>query len=127
MSVRIFKVYDSVLDMFMYMATVDVLFNPIETYKQHITYYGDIYLGLIKHSYGYDEVSIAGKNVVCNVTEKLEREFAASRIARYWKAYNQHKREKALLTLRPAVMHWAYKPTGPLGRRVIESLNATKK
>jgi hypothetical protein len=104
------------------MVTLDALFTPIAAYKQHIPHYGTIYKGLVKQPYGYDEVTVAGEDVVCNVTKKLERDFAASRIARYWRAYCERRREKALATLRPALMHWAYSPMGPLGRRVIASL-----
>lgn len=130
MAVRIFKVRDTsmgMLERFVYMVTLDIFFQPIEAYKQHVPHYGTVYKGITKRSYGYVEDIIEAADVVCDVTEQLARDHASRRIARYWQTYRErNRREKALHTLRPALMHWAYHPEGPLGKRVIASLKATK-
>jgi len=125
MTVRLFKVRETYTNDVVYLATVNMFLEPLQTYMAYVTHVGITYSGVIKNiAYGYSEVLIPEEDVICDVTEKLQREFAASRIARYWRAYSDRKRERALATLRPALMHWAFRPDGPLGRKVIASLNA---
>lgn len=123
MSVRLFKVFETYTDDMVYLATVNLFLEPLQTYKAYVTHFGMTYRGVIKNiSHGHSEVVIPEENVICDVTEKLKREFAASRIARYWRAHCVRRRERALATLRPALMHWAFRPDGPLGRKVIAAL-----
>lgn len=124
MSVRLLKVLQAYPETVVYLATVDVFLKPVKPYKKHVTHFGVVYKGIIKRPYGYDEVLVDEKDVVCDVTEMLQREYAASRIARYWRAYRACKIEKALATLRPAMMHWAFRPDGPLGRKLIASYSS---
>jgi hypothetical protein len=111
----------------MYMVTVDAMFTPIERCVKYTPFVGTTYTGLVKRFYGYDEVTVDEDHVICDVTEHLQRQYASSRIARYWRAYCEKKRERALMTIRPVLVHWAYRPNGPLGRRIIASLECSKK
>lgn len=56
-----------------------------------------------------------------NITEYYRQRNAVERIERYWQEY---KRRKAMNVIRYYVMHWAYKPTGVLGRRIIAKLSS---
>jgi hypothetical protein len=60
------------------------------------------------------------EQLLCNLTMLYKARNAVNRIERYWRRYQERK--KALNTIRPFMMHWAYKPTGVLGRRIIRSL-----
>ena len=48
---------------------------------------------------------------------------AVARIERYWAKYRERRKQHdAINTLKPFILHWAYKPDGVLGRRTIMSL-----
>lgn len=58
-----------------------------------------------------------------NLTDYYRQRNAVARIERYWQEY---KRRKALSVIKYYILHWAYKPDGMLGRRIIDKLSTRK-
>lgn len=59
--------------------------------------------------------------LVENLTEYYTRKNAVLRIERYWQQYS--KRRQAINVIKPYIVHWAYKPDGVLGKRIIAKLS----
>ena len=69
----------------------------------------------------YGKINI--DNLDYDLTNHVTRESAVKRIERYWTKYRENfLKRKAIKTLKPFILHWAYKPDGVLGKRVIQSL-----
>lgn len=103
--------------------TVNSLFKPMTEGTLYIMDHGLCLRGIRKEGGPYITFGwVSLERIISNETEKYVKNNAASRIQRYWKIYIEKKRQNALVVIRPALIHWAYKPDGPLGRRVIESL-----
>ena len=101
-------------------ATMDVDGNALTTPVEYVTFRGFTMKGYMKHRNNFTHCIIDMSDVVCNLTHNHKRINASNRIKRYWKRFIQKKREEhALQIIRPFLMHWAYKPTGPLGKMLI--------
>lgn len=69
----------------------------------------------------YGKINI--DNLEYDLTNHIIHVSAAKRIERYWIRYRENfLKRKAINILKPYLLHWAYKPSGVLGKRVIQSL-----
>ncbi len=79
---------------------------------------------LIAHQFlkGYSicYLKLKKSTLVQNLTVLYTQRNAVRRIERYWQKYM--KRKRAINVLKPYLMHWAYKPSGVLGRKIISKL-----
>jgi hypothetical protein len=105
------------------LVSIDMEGKALSEPVKYVTFRGFMMYGMRKIdnllTYGYIDL----ENVRDNVTDNIKKRNAASRIQRYWRHYQDKK--KAINILRPVLIHWAYKPDGPLGKKIILSLTSS--